>query len=93
MRFVTLGEAITSFYRDQGFEVRVKQADVFRLWKNIVGEAIAENAKPERFDKDILFVKVKNSAWRNELRYMSEDIRRKINELVGAEIVAYIVLK
>ncbi len=37
-------------------------------WKNIVGEEIAKNTKPEKIEENILFVKVSSHIWKNELR-------------------------
>lgn len=93
MAFVTIGSAIYQFIRDQGFEKRLKQADVFRLWKETAGDVIADKAKPERMDNGVLFVRVKDAAWRNELVYLSEDLKKKINQEVGMEIVRMIKFK
>ena len=93
MAIVTLGHAIFQFIRSQGFEKRLKQADVIRMWKEIVGETIAEKAKPERLSDGVLFVRVDDAAWRNELVYLSDDLKNKINGKVGLDIVKIIKLK
>lgn len=93
MAIVTLGNAIFQFIRCQGFEKRLKQADVFRLWKEIVGETIADKAKPERIENGVLSVSVENDAWRNELVYLMDDLKNKINNRVGMEIVKMINFK
>jgi predicted nucleic acid-binding Zn ribbon protein len=40
-----------------------------------------------RISKGILFVRVKTSAWRNELSMRKEEIIRRINAALGEEIV------
>jgi len=88
-----LGDAILSFIRNQGFENRIKEADVIRLWKEVVGEKIAEKTKPAGLRKGVLIISVEDSSWRNELIFMGKEIIDKLNQRVGKKIVKKIIFR
>jgi predicted nucleic acid-binding Zn ribbon protein len=60
---------------------------IFEAWERVVGEQIARNAQPVRLDAKRLVVNVKNAVWMQELALLREDIRRRINEWMGRELV------
>jgi predicted nucleic acid-binding Zn ribbon protein len=65
---------------------------VFEAWERIVGPQIARNAQPTRLDAKRLVVTVKSTVWMQELALLREDIRRKLNEWMGREIVSEVFL-
>lgn len=87
MNSISIGDAIKEFLESQGFTEKIEQADVLRMWPDIVGEKIAEKTQARRMKKGILVVSVSDSVWRNELVYMRETLRRKINSKVGKDLV------
>ena len=89
----TIGSIIKEWLRANGLEEKVQQKDVPNYWVEIVGEAVAKHAEIERIDKGKMFVKVTSAVWRNEIALRREDIRRKVNERFGAEIVKEIVVR
>jgi len=50
-------------------------------WPKIVGESIAAQAEAVKFDEGVLFVAVRNDAWRQELSLQKETILKKIKGL------------
>lgn len=66
---------------------------IWDIWDNIVGEMIAENAKPEAFRDGVLKVNVSSSVWLQQLRFLKYDIEQKINHAVGRDIVKEIRFK
>jgi len=73
--------------RKLGAEKKVKEFEAIAKWPGIVGEQIAEVTEPERVVDGILFVKVKNSVWRNELIYMKRQILAKIAEAIKEKAI------
>jgi predicted nucleic acid-binding Zn ribbon protein len=65
---------------------------IFEAWERVVGEQIARNAQPVRLDAKRLVVNVKNPVWMQELTLLREDIRRRINEWMGRELVQELFL-
>ena len=87
MKSISIGDAVKEFLQSQGFTEKIEQADVIRMWPEIVGEQVASMTEAKRISKGLLTVKVADSAWRNELVYMRETLRRKINSRIGKDLV------
>ena len=75
-----LGEALAGYLKSAGLADRIGQAAVVDAWPALVGERIAHAAKPESVSPDgTLFVRVKSSAWRQELSLMTPEVLSLIN--------------
>ena len=66
---------------------------VFEIWNQIVGESVSQNVQPRAFKGKLLLVEVSSSVWMHQLQFLKEDIVRKINETMGAEVVEDIKFK
>ena len=89
----TIGAAIKEWLRANGLDQKVQEHSVPGYWPEIVGEAVARHAKVERVDAGRLYVTVESAAWRTEVLLRREDILRRLNERLGAEIVKEIVVR
>lgn len=54
--------------------------EVISHWKEIVDESISSKVKPVTIERGVLFVDVKNSAFRDQLKFFAEEIIDAINE-------------
>ena len=50
------------------------------LWPGIVGESLAEHARPARWQGRNLVVRVEHSAWMQELSFLKHTLKEKIDE-------------
>lgn len=66
---------------------RMRAYRIWGFWAEEVGEAVARRAVPARFAHGVLTVRVASPAWMQELRYLKEDLRRRLNARLGAELV------
>ena len=82
-----LEQAIKSLIKDLGIETQVLENQVLNVWEIVVGKRISEISKAEKVENRILFVKVLNSSWRNELLYHKRDIIDKLNKKIGKKVV------
>ena len=89
----SIGAAIKEWLRANGLDQKVQEHSVPGYWEEIVGEAFARHAKVERVDAGRLFVSVESAAWRTELMLRREDILRRLNERLGAEIVKELIVR
>lgn len=89
----SLGAVIRQWLRENNLEEKLQQNEVPAYWVEIVGEAVARHATVERIDKGKMFVRVESAVWRNELAMRREEIRVKVNERLGAEIVTEVILR
>ena len=76
-----------------GLADRLREAEIWRIWADVVGAAIACRACPVRIINGTLTVAVSSAPWMQELRFMTAMMKEKLNICLGAEIVHEIVLK
>ncbi len=75
-----VGTVLAAFLKSSGLAERVGQAAVVEAWPALVGERIARAAHPESVAADgTLFVRVKSSAWRQELSLMTPEVLSLLN--------------
>src|SRR3989304_4568215 len=88
-----LKEVLDKLISGFGWEELVKQDRVPELWKEIVGERIAQKAGYVRFENGVLFIRVDSSVWRSELFLRKESFKNEINKRYGSNIVDEIVIR
>lgn len=76
-----------------GLADRLKEAEIWRLWPEIVGQTIASRAMPLRIIKGTLTLAVSSGPWKQELMFLKAAMIEKLNACLGGEIVREIVLK
>ena len=68
-------------------EQQMRVYGIWNFWTAEVGDLIACRAQPSRFRNGILFVTVATQSWMQELQFMKETIRGRLNARLGAELV------
>jgi len=76
-----LGDLIQEFTRKDGISEKLRAYQVVGEWEAIVGEVIGRSTEIVRIENGTLYVKAKNSAWRNELIFMKPTVLKKIKEM------------
>ncbi len=89
----SLSEILKEYIKETHIERKLKEVDVVQSWENLLGKTIAHYTKNIYIRKKILFVEISSSVVKNELFMMREEIKRKINEKEGEEIVKTIIFK
>jgi predicted nucleic acid-binding Zn ribbon protein len=60
---------------------------IWRVWDEVVGETVARNAQPLWVKNKRLRIKVSDPIWLQELTFMEENMRTKLNERLGRKAV------
>ena len=60
---------------------------VWTFWTEEVGPAVAARAEPAAFRDGILSVRVSGAAWMQELQFMKEELRERLNRRLGAPLI------
>ena len=68
-------------------EQQMRTYGIWNFWAEEVGELIARRAQPSGFRNGILFVTVATQSWMQELQFMKEKVRERLNTRLGAELV------
>lgn len=76
-----------------GLAERLREAEIWRIWSEVVGAALACRAQPLRMKNGTLTVAVSSAPWMQELRFMTGMMKEKLNNSLGSEVVKEIVLK
>lgn len=68
-------------------EQELRTYAIWTFWNAEVGDTIARRAQPTRVRNGILFVTVATHSWMQELRFLKEQLRARLNARLGAELV------
>ncbi|NLA41157.1 MAG: DUF721 domain-containing protein [Smithella sp.] len=82
-----VGDILLAAMKKRGLAGKLEENSLFKLWPKAVGAKIAAQTCPDGWRAGILFVKTTSSVWVQQLHFMKEDIRKKINELAGKTAV------
>lgn len=94
MRFpLPLGDVARQEFTALGLADRLREADIWRLWPEVVGPTVASRAMPLRIIKGTLTVVVSSGPWKQELGFLKGMMKDKLNDRLGGEVVKDIVLK
>jgi predicted nucleic acid-binding Zn ribbon protein len=79
----SIGEVLFSVLKKRGMASKLEENALLKLWPQAVGSQIASQTKPDSFRNGTLFVKTVSSVWVQQLHFIKEEIRCKLNELSG----------
>ena len=68
-------------------------AEIWEIWEEVVGQTIAEHARPANIMKKKLRVHVSEPIWLQELEYVAETIKEKLNKKLCRNAVEKIVFR
>ena len=89
----TLGTVVRRLIEQMGATDRIREQRAVQIWAETVGERIAGVARAESISQGKLMIKVSDPAWRNELHYLKDEIRKQLNERLGETVVSDIVFR
>jgi len=81
------------YIREMKIGDKLREVGIIGSWEEIVGKAISSRTTNVYIKDGILYVTLKSSVVRNELIMLREELRHKLNEKAGAEVIKEIVFK
>jgi predicted nucleic acid-binding Zn ribbon protein len=82
-----------ALYKELNFESASEEFRILKMWKDVAGLYITKVSQVEKIERGMLYVKVKNATWRNELMFKKANIIEEINKRLGKESVKDIIFK
>ncbi|CAL9661600.1 hypothetical protein SUDANB95_07009 [Actinosynnema sp. ALI-1.44] len=82
-----LGRIASRIAADRGWTERLAGGQVFARWGKLVGEDVAEHARPVAFSDGELTVQADSTAWATQLRLLQRELLKKIAAGVGNGVV------
>ena len=90
---ISLAEAMKDYIREMNLEGKLGEIGVINSWEETVGKAIATRTSKIFIKDHILYVHLSSSVVRNELLMLRQELKNKLNEKAGSEVIKDIVLK
>jgi hypothetical protein len=88
-----LSSLLPGFLRQLHFSEELTGELVSELWKNVVGETLAQNARPLRMRGSTLVLTISSEAWKKELFSLRFEILKRLERLLGPSKVSGLELR
>ncbi len=82
-----LNQLIHQFLESIGIGGKIEENLAMVYWDSVVGKEISQHTNPFKIAEGILYVKVNDPVWRNELQFFKNDIIEKLNTKMGKHLV------
>ena len=85
------GNLMPALLKRLGLDQRRREAEVAKVWKNLIDPSVTAHAQPAGIHKGTLFVNVDSNVWLSEIvRYRRYEILERLQNAFGAEFIARI---
>lgn len=84
----SLSDILPQMLRQEGLETPLLQLRAIKAWDNITGTFVARSTDEKFIKNQILFVKIKSPALRQELSMRRSILLKRINDEVGTKIIS-----
>ena len=91
--FTHIKEVVDNIFTTSPLKMNLDDVRIWKLWDGVVGKRIAEHARPSWIKKGVLMVKVTDSVWLQDLEFMAEMIKEKLNSRLQREAIRKIRFK
>ncbi len=90
---VSLAEAMQDYIREMNLGQKLTEINLINSWEEIVGKAISSRTSRVYIKDQILYINLKSSVVRNELLMLREELKARLNEKAGREVIKEIILR
>ena len=84
---VALGDILQGLMQRKEFRAGAGLGRLMSRWEDVVGERLAQETVPLSLERGTLAVGASSGAWAAQVGFLSEEIRRKACEELGAESI------
>jgi predicted nucleic acid-binding Zn ribbon protein len=82
-----MSENVQALLTRMGWTEHIEVASVTARWREVIGDKIADHCEPVSFDEGVLLLRASSSAWATQMQLMSGQVRHRLNEEFGREVV------
>ena len=90
---VSIQGALLDTLKTQGLGHILYESRLRNQWTELTGEKAAHIAELDSLKEGVLSIKVADAAWRNELHYQRETLRKRANQILGVNVVKDVRLR
>ncbi|MCF0197178.1 MAG: DUF721 domain-containing protein [Bacteroidaceae bacterium] len=80
-------DSLRLYLREIGLETPLLEHRIMYAWTDIAGENVSKFTQNTFVKNGVLFVKISNAALRHDLQMGHNDLTRRLNEKVGAQVI------
>jgi hypothetical protein len=85
------GDVMPKILKDLRIDTRQAEAEILKVWNNLIDPNIVEHARPTGIRKGTLFVTVDSSVWLDEIvRYRRREILDRLQNSFGRDLIVRI---
>jgi predicted nucleic acid-binding Zn ribbon protein len=85
------GNLMPALLKRLGLDQRRREAEVAKVWKNLIDPSVTAHAQPAGIHKGTLFVNVDSNVWLSEIvRYRRHEILERLQNAFGPDFIARI---
>lgn len=88
-----LSDVLKSYVQENRLERKLSELDLIKSWEEVMGKTVSRYTQNLYIRNETLFVETTSPVVRNELLMMKEEIRCRLNDLAGYEVVKTIVFR
>jgi predicted nucleic acid-binding Zn ribbon protein len=89
----SLSSVLKSYVQENKLERKLNELDLIKSWESVMGKTVARYTGNLYIQNSTLFVETTSPVVRNELLMMKEEIRVRLNEVVGEELIKTIIFR
>jgi len=89
----SLSDVLKAYTKENKLDRKLQELDLVKSWEMVMGKTVARYTSHVYMQNQTLFVETTSPIVRNELLMMREEIRVKLNELAGVELVKSIMFR
>ena len=89
----SISAVLKSFVQENKLERKLNEMDLIKSWESVMGKTVARYTGNLYIQNSTLFVETTSPIVRNELLMMKEEIRVRLNEVAGEELIKTIIFK
>ena len=88
-----VGDIIRKLMKNPKLAEKMDQLDALDVWKELIGKNLQKFVIDAKMYKGNLYVKLNSSVLRNELSYKKSELKERINNRLGKQVIKEIILK
>lgn len=89
----SISDVLRSFTRENKLDRKLIELDLIKSWETVMGKTVARYTANVYIQNNTLFVETTSPIVRNELLMMREEIRERLNEVAGQELIKTIIFR
>jgi len=89
----SISDVLKSYVQENKLDRKLTELDLIKSWESVMGKTVARYTGNVYIQNSTLFIETTSPIVRNELLMMKEEIRVRLNEVVGQELIKTIIFK